>query len=156
VQIKTILIPTDFSANAQAAFATAYDLAQQLGATLHVLHVQDESVLRIALKEGLLEANASDEEIRLEVQKIIEMRFSSMLAGISGSDVKIQHLSRRGDAETEILKYANEIGADMIVLGMRGASALGSLASILLGSVAESVLKNASCPALVVKLPKED
>jgi nucleotide-binding universal stress UspA family protein len=49
--INTILVPTDFSENAHVAFETACDLALQLGAKLHVLHVQDESALRVAIKE---------------------------------------------------------------------------------------------------------
>lgn len=154
VQIKTILIPTDFSENAQAAFATACDVAQQLNAKVYLLHVQDQSTLRVALREGLLEANASDEEIVAAVQKLIEMRFSSTRSGINPADVEIECLSRRGDADAEIVKYAREIAADMIVMGRQGVTVWSALASFVLGSVAASVVKNSPCPVLIVKLPE--
>ena len=155
MQIKTILVPTDFSKNAQAAFEMACQLAQQLEAKIYLLHVQEESTLRVALKEGLLESHATDEEIRSAVQKIIETRFSDLMSGINPADVKMESLFRRGEAEIEIVKYANEIGADMIVMGMRGLTAWNVVASAILGSVAENVLKNSPCPTLIVKLPEE-
>ncbi len=154
MQIKTILVPTDFSENAQAAFEMACHLAQQLEANIYLLHVQEESTLRVALKEGLLESHASDEEIRSAVQTLTETRFSTVISGINPADVKIECLSRRGEAEIEIIKNAREISADMIVIGMRGLTAWSVLTSVVLGSVAESVLKNSPCPTLIVKLPE--
>jgi nucleotide-binding universal stress UspA family protein len=155
VHIKTILVPTDFSENAQAAFATACDFAQQLEAKIYLLHIQEESSLRVALKEGLLESTASDEEISSAVEKLIEGRFSSQMSAINVSQVQIEHLVRRGDADAEIIKYANEIGVDMIVLGLRGLTAWSAFTSAFLGSVAESVLKNSPCLTLIVKPPRE-
>jgi universal stress protein A len=146
ISVKTILVPTDFSSNAQAAFDAAYDLAAQLGAQLYALHVQDESTLRVALQEGLLESTSSQVEVESEIHKLTRMRFSSQVAGKEPSTVEIKQLSRRGDAEAEIIRYANEIHADMIVIGMRGVTAWSDLASFVLGSVAESVLRNAPCP----------
>ncbi|MEW6131361.1 MAG: universal stress protein [Acidobacteriota bacterium] len=155
MRIENILVPTDFSENAQVAFTTAFNLAKQLEAKLFVLHVQDESTLRIALKEGLVEAASSDEELQTKIHQLIEMRFSSMLAGCDETDVPIEYLHRHGDPKSEIVEYAGEIRADMIVIGMRGVSAVTELIRTLLGSVTESVLRKSPCPTLVVRLDHE-
>ena len=147
MSIKTILAPVDFSEYSQVAFETAYELALQLGAKLYVLHVQDESTLRIAIKEGLLGQCSTDEEVQAAVEHLTEERFSKMLSSVDGSKVAIQHLSRRGDSDREIVIYAREIEADMIAIGRRGAGFI----SAVLGSVAESVVKKSPCPVLVVR-----
>ena len=144
---KTILAPTDFSENAQVAFETAFDLAQQLGAKLHVLHVQDESMLRTAIKEGLLDECSTDEELRAAVERLTKERFSKMFAAVDCSKVAIEHLSRRGDSDKVIADYAREINADMIVIGRRGMG----LISVVLGTVAESIIRKSPCPVLVVR-----
>jgi nucleotide-binding universal stress UspA family protein len=156
VGISNILVPTDFSKNAQAAFETAYDLAKQLGAKLFVLHVQDESTLRIALKEGLVEAASTDEELQNKIHELIRTRFSKMLAGVAQGDVAIEYLHQHGDPKKKIVEYATEINADLIVVGMHGISAVTELLRTLLGSVAESVLKKSPCPTLVVRIPETD
>ena len=148
MSIQTILVPVDFSENSQVAFETAYDLALQLGAKLYVLHVQDESTLRIAIKEGLFSQCSTDEEVQTAVERLAEERFSKMLSSVDGSKVTIEHVSRRGDSDREIVIYAREIEADMIAMGRRGAGFI----SAVLGTVAESVIKKSPCPVLVVRL----
>ena len=152
MRIKRILVATDFSENAQVAFENAYKVAKQLGAKLYLLHVQDESTLRTAVKEGLLSRESSDEELQAQVEQLTEMRFSKMLAGLSLSEVTIKHLSRRGDPSTAIVDYANEIEADIVVVGMRGIMARSAVVSAVLGSVAEYVMRRSPCPTLIVRL----
>jgi universal stress protein A len=154
--IKTILVPTDFSDNAQAAFNFALRLAEQLSADLHVLHVQDESTLRLAVREGLLEAGIPDEQLQTEMNQLIAMRFSTLLAGTGDSGVTITQARRRGHAHLETIAYAKEIDADLLVIGRRGLSAMTTIASALLGSVAERLLKHSLKPVLVVRLPEPD
>ncbi|MBI4482965.1 MAG: universal stress protein [Acidobacteria bacterium] len=150
MRIEKILVPTDFSENAQLAFDEAYNLARQLGAKLYLLHVQDESTLRTAIKEGLLHPGATDEEVQAQVEKLTEMRFSRMLAGRIPSECPVEHLTRRGDPKVTIPDYANEIKADMVVVGKHGATAMTRIKTALLGSVAEAVIRKSPCPVLVV------
>src|SRR5437867_1573843 len=117
--IKTILLPTDFSESAQCAFTEAHDLARQLGAKLHVLHVQDGSCLRVAIREGLLDAAQTDEQLEEAVHQLIERRFEVMLAGLDPGDIVVARVSRRGESAFTIIAYAAEIGADIIVIGRR-------------------------------------
>jgi nucleotide-binding universal stress UspA family protein len=151
MSIKTILAPTDFSENAQVAFERAYDLARQLRAKLYVLHVRDESNLRVAIREGLLAAESTDEQLQEAVRRLTEERFSKLFSCVDCSQIELEYISRRGDSDATIIAYAKEINADIIVIGRRGAGLMDNLLSAVLGSVAESVIKKSPCPVLVVR-----
>ena len=152
MRIQTILVPTDFSDNAQVAVEKGCDLALQLGAKLYLLHVQDESTLRTAIKEGLLEADSNDEILQVKVRQIVEARFSELQHALNQSGLKIQCLSLRGDPRSLIAEYASEIKADMVVIGMCGITAASKIVSAVIGSVTEHVMRRSPCPTLVVRL----
>lgn len=151
MSIKTILVATDFSEHSQRAFERAYDLAKQVGATIHLLHVQTENALRTAVKEGLLDGASTNEEIGIAIEQLTAERFSQVLAGLDDSNVIIERISQRGDADAVIPAYAIEIGADILVVGRRGAGLIEGVRSALLGSVAEAVIRKSPCPVLVVR-----
>jgi universal stress protein A len=151
MSINTILVSTDFSDNAQVAFEKACELATLLKARLHVLHVQDESSLRIAIKESLLESCDTDEAIRAAVERLTEERFAKMFAQADCATHDIIHLSRRGEAAAQTLAYAKQINADMIVMGRHGEGVMKNIISAVLGSVAEVVIRKSPCPVLVVR-----
>ncbi|HXG93930.1 MAG TPA: universal stress protein [Blastocatellia bacterium] len=151
MSIKTILVPTDFSENAQVAFEKAYELARQLGAKLYLLHIRDESALRTAIREGLLDGATTDEQLQDAVKRLTEERFSKMLASVDTSKVEIERASRRGDADQVIIACAKELPADLIVIGRRGAGLVEKIKSAVLGSVAETVIRKSPCPVLVVR-----
>ncbi len=155
MSIRNILLPTDFSENAKVAFDKAYDLSRQLGAKLYLLHVRDESVMRTAIKEGLLDEDPTDEEMEKAVAELAERRFSELLADVDSSAVKIEHTSRSGDADAVIREYAIEIDADIIVIGRRGAGIINKLKSAILGSVAESIIARSPCPVLIIRREHE-
>ena len=156
MRIGRILVATDFSESSQAAFERAYPLARQLGATLYVLHIQDGSVLRAAIKEELLSADSTDELLQASVQELVAARFSEMTAGLDRSELDVECLSRRGYPKPAIVHYAAEINADMVVIGMRGITAMSTLTSAAMGSVAEYVLRRSPCPTVVVRLEHRD
>lgn len=152
MRTQTILVPTDFSDNAQVAVEKGCDLALQLGAKLYLLHVQDESTLRTAIKEGLLQADSNDEILQVKVKQMVEARFSELRYALNHSGLKIQCLSLRGDPRSLITEYAREIEADMVVIGMRGITAASKMVSAFIGSVTEHVMRKSPCPTLVVRL----
>lgn len=152
MRIKNILVPTDFSENAQLAFDHAYELALQVGAKLHLLHVRDESVLRTAVREGLLRADSTDEDLQAAVEQLSGERFSATVAGVDQTAVHIERVSRHGDPKLVIVDYAAEITADVVVVGMRGAGVIGAIKTAVLGSVADSLIRKSPCPVLVVRL----
>jgi nucleotide-binding universal stress UspA family protein len=130
--IQTILHPTDFSERSDHAFRLAHSLARDRGACLIVLHV-----MPVPLVE---EKRGYREEMAEELSRI----------GSPDSKVRVEHRLEEGDAATQILQVAQETGCDLIVMGTHGRTGLGRL---LMGSVAEQVLRRASCPVLTVKAP---
>lgn len=151
MRIEKILAATDFSENGQRAFKCAHDLASQLGAKLYVIHVHDESTLRIAIKEGLLHADSTDEELSAAVEKLTEERFSKMMEGLDISKTPVEYTTRRGDPKVVIIAYVKEIDANMVVVGRRGVS----VKNIVVGSVADSLIRNSPCPVLVTRREHE-
>jgi nucleotide-binding universal stress UspA family protein/quercetin dioxygenase-like cupin family protein len=139
--IRTILHPTDFSENSLPAFDTACALARDYQATLIVLHVMIPSA------SPLLEGPLPDPLQAAEAQGLhVQLPWPQP----SGPQVKIEHRVAEGDAATEILRLAEAISGDLVVMGTHGKTGLGRL---LTGSVAEEVLRKAACPVLVVKGP---
>jgi nucleotide-binding universal stress UspA family protein len=155
MRIQTILVPSDFSKNTQVAVEKGCELARQLGAKLYLLHAQDESTLRTAIKEGLFDGDANDELLQAKVRQLVQARFSELLATLNHTDLDIQSLSLRGDAKSLITQYASEIKADLVVVGMRGVTAASRIVSAVIGSVTEYVMRSSPCPTLVVRLDHE-
>jgi len=94
MRIQTILVPTDFSSNAQVAVEKGCELALELAAKLYLLHVQDESTLRTAIKKGLLTKESSDEDLQAKVKQLIHAGFSDALSKVNDSKVAVEYLSR--------------------------------------------------------------
>jgi len=138
--IDTILHPTDFSEHSQHAFHLAFALARDHGARLIVLHVAIRPT--IVYGEGIVpvdpEGVFQEEKERLRH------------VGAERSDVRIEHCLEEGDPVTEILRVAQESNVDLIVMGTHGRRGLRRL---LMGSVAEQVVRKSMCPVLTVKTP---
>jgi nucleotide-binding universal stress UspA family protein len=137
--IHTILFPTDFSKNAQQAFPLACALARDCGARIIVLYVMPPP-----LAHEQLQARYHPDQYYAGPR--------SMLHQIQApdQDVRVEHRLEEGDAAKAILEVARENPASLIVMGTHGRTGLGRL---LMGSVAEQVLREAPCPVLTVKLP---
>jgi len=140
--IKNILCPTDFSRPAQVALPVALALARDHGAKLTLLHVRPRPAAMMMGEFGSLppEPGETDEALKGKMRQLLPVEFLGAF----------QCCVADGDAAEEILKAAQQGPCDMIVLGTHGRSGLGRL---LLGSVAEAVLRSAPCPVLTVKPP---
>jgi nucleotide-binding universal stress UspA family protein len=137
--IRRILHPTDFSERSECAFRVACALARDYGAPLLVLHVCSPFVIygssvAVEVTPSHLDACLA----RLRQMETHDPR------------VRIEHRLVEGDAGTEILRVARENGCDLIVMGTHGRTGLGRL---LMGSVAEEVVRKAPCSVLTVKTP---
>jgi nucleotide-binding universal stress UspA family protein len=155
MSIRTILVPTDFSENARRAFEFAFALACDLGARIHLLHVQDESSLRTAVKEGLLRDDSTDEQVQEAVQQLLESRLAEVIQLVDCSRIEIVSAIRRGDPRALTVSYAVEAGADLVVAGRRGEGLMEDLRSAIVGSVTETLIRNSPCPVLVVRRDHE-
>jgi nucleotide-binding universal stress UspA family protein len=138
--IKTILHPTDFSERAAFAFRLACSLARDYGAQLVVLHVA-EPPMAFAGEGVLMLPTAVDmQQLRERLQQLRSL----------DPKIQVDHLLVEGVAATEILRVAEETKCDVIVIGTHGRTGLGRL---LMGSVAEQVVRRAPCPVVTAKTP---
>jgi nucleotide-binding universal stress UspA family protein len=135
---STILVPTDFSARAEHALDYACALAEKLGATVHLVHCIGASLpeLSVALTDSMIQSLQRDGEQSLEqlVTKRPGIKFGKRTV-------------LPGDARDGILANATALGADLIVMGTHGRRGIKRL---VLGSVAEHVVRLASCPVLTL------
>jgi nucleotide-binding universal stress UspA family protein len=138
--IRTILHPTDFSASSADAFALAAALARDYKARLVLLHVVGQPSL--ADGTGLVPFDPAmyRDEQRDKLEQL----------AVRTPDVAIEQRLAEGHAVTEILRAADETGCDLIVVGAHGWSGLRRL---LMGSIAEAVVRQAPCPVLTVRTP---
>ncbi len=139
--IERVLAPTDFSDPAQEAARYARAIADLYGARLDLVHVLDEMMLRPAYVPLL--GSFQIEEARARGQAEAELaRLSAELGGEAATHVLVGHPA------TTLVDVAEEHGSDLIVIGSHGRRGFERL---LLGSVAEQVIRLASCPVFVVK-----
>jgi len=149
--IDKILYPTDFSKHSLAALPFALDLAQRYQAEMHVLHAVD-APYEFLMEDGYVVPLVTTYPVEVDaLQKSAEQRLDRFvhehLAEVEDSVKKIVVV---GKAFAEIVLYAREQSISLIVLGTHGHSAL---ASMLMGNVAEKVVRKAPCPVLTVRHP---
>ncbi len=138
--IKTILHPTDFSDRSEHAFKLACALARDYGARLVILYVEHATI--IAYGEGVVPPNP---ELLAE-----EMKESLDRLTVPDPIIRVERRLEEGEPVTEILRVARESAADLIVMGTHGRT---GLARLLMGSVADQVVRRAPCPVVTVKMP---
>lgn len=145
MKVERILFATDFSESAEAAFGRALLVAERLGAELHLLHAV---VLHEHDPNNPSERFPESEEIFRSLFEIADSNMSSLLERSGPETLALKEVKRRGlSASDVILSYADEIDADLIVMGTHGRT---GAARLLMGSVAEAVTRHASCPVLTV------
>ena len=147
-RIRTILVPVDFSPHADRALETAVELAKVFGAKVHLLHCYQINLGGIS-PYGLAIPENFDRDVRAAAQRMLDEWGEKVKAG--GVEVE-GHVSSMFPGMT-IPTTAEEIGADLIVMGTRG---LTGLKHVLLGSVAERTIRIAACPVLTVKVVEQD
>jgi universal stress protein A len=129
-----VLHPTDFSDASTVACEKAVDLARQCGAKLTVLHVYANPLMA----EGFAYVPDPRPELEEQLRKV----------GNEQLPIAVDRELRVGVAAEQIVEYAREHHCDLIVMGTHGRTGLSHL---LMGSVAESVLRHAPCPVMVVR-----
>jgi nucleotide-binding universal stress UspA family protein len=144
--VTRILVPTDFSETADAALEYAKTLATNLGASVHLLHVfQDPNIPAAYANEVFVPPPPDLREHELAAAR------TGLLKRMSAEDEKRFAGTRaivEGLTAKEIVKYAEQYAIDLIVMGTHGRR---GVAHLLLGSVAEHVVRTARCPVLTVR-----
>ncbi len=143
--IRTILFATDFSDASEAALDYAKTLAEAFGSSLHVLHVLEDLAAHAWTTEVYVAALPGVHE---EMERQARERLEAVLTPDERKRHRAVLVLRTGSPFVEIVRYAREERADLIVLGTHGR---GAIAHMLLGSVAERVVRKAHCPVLTVR-----
>jgi nucleotide-binding universal stress UspA family protein len=135
-----ILFPTDFSPASQEALKWATSLARDSGASITIVHVEEPP-----MAYGGGEMYVGDDEGHRE-----ELKKSLVEVVPADPSIHFQHKLLIGDPAVAIVQTAEEENADFIVIGTHGRTGLTRL---LMGSVAEAVVRHAKCPVLTIKQP---
>jgi nucleotide-binding universal stress UspA family protein len=150
IQLQRILLPTDFSEYSAAARKYACAFADQFQAELHVLHVIQDLAPLVPEPGAVLMPPVDylrelEQNAHAMLERALDVQWSV--------GKKITKVVRQGPPFLEIIRYAQEANIDLIVLGTHGR---GGLAHMLMGSVAEKVVRKAPCPVLSVRHPEHE
>jgi universal stress protein A len=144
ILLNSILVATDFGPTSETALTYGRDLARSFGARLHVLHVVDATVMLAAgefVPTSLSDVNAVVESARHQIDAVVAPEDRARLG--------VETVVRVSSAVAPtIVQYAREAHVDVIIVGTHGRQGASHL---LMGSVAEKVVRTAPCPVLVVR-----
>lgn len=141
--VRKILVATDFSEVSEQAVAYARDLAQRLGAELLILHVYEVPMLAFPI-EGVAISPAT---WAADLSSHWQRKLDDAAARHRGEGVSVTTLLRTGIAHEEIHRVADVEGVDLVVVGTHGRT---GAQRVLLGSIAERVIRTAIRPVLSV------
>jgi len=144
-QIKRIMTAVDFSETGQAAASQAAELAQRLGAELVVLHVVNEPAFAVAEGNGYLAP-----AVVAEYENAMKTKLQGTADALASSGAKVSAKVVRGTPHDAIVSAAESEKVDLIVMGTHGRTGIGQL---LLGSVAERVVRLSKVPVMTIRTP---
>lgn len=147
--MRRILVPMDFSEMAKKALQYAVPFATTFGAELTLVHVVQPYVMSAEIGYTPSELAISQQDIIDTAREQLDKLCAHAIGALARSHAQVCV----GVPWREIISTANEINADLIILSTHGRT---GLAHVLLGSVAEQVVRHASCPVLVVREKESD
>ena len=150
VCVQRILCPVDFSDSADHAMRYAAALAENFGAELTLLHVV------APLMAALPGETALPDTLQADINDLADAcreRLEQLVGKLTTAGLNVQHTVLSGVPFIEIIRYARETEMDLIVMGTHGRTGLGHL---LIGSVAERVVRKSPCPVLTIKHPEHE
>ena len=137
-----IVVTTDFSAVAEPGLATAAGVARVSGAPIHLVHACQPAMLAVNVRL------APTSERTAHVAADRRTALDALVHRFGAPDVHITPHLLEGEVAAEVARYARSVGASMIVVGT---SAPTGVRAVLLGSVADQIIRAAPCPVLVVR-----
>jgi nucleotide-binding universal stress UspA family protein len=142
ILLKNILVATDFGEAADVALTYGRQLARTFGANLHLLHVMENTFLRPIATDPLA------------LKAAMYNRLQARLTAADRADLHARTIVEVSDQPADVIvEYANGFAIDLIVTGTHGRS---GAAHVLMGSVAERVVRKAPCPVLTVRHPERE
>ena len=151
ILLKTILVATDFSEPSDAALAYGRELARTFGAQLTVLHIAENIAGRGYGGDGFI---LIDPELQGDLEAAARKQVDALISDEDRDVLKARALVLTSNAPAAaIVDHARQASIDLIVLGTHGR---GGVAHLLMGSVAERVVRTAPCPVLTVRHPERE
>jgi nucleotide-binding universal stress UspA family protein len=141
IQFERILFPTDFSDSAENASQYVISLAKKYGSKIHVLHVVEPFTYT---SDFGIDYSAQYREMEVTAKRLI----GEIIASLKKSSLDAEGAVLSGEPFVEIIRYARQENADLIVMATHGRT---GIEHVLLGSVAEKVVRKSPCPVLTVK-----
>jgi len=150
IVLKTILVPTDFAEPSAQALTYGRHFARQFGATLHVLH----TVQNVMIPGGAEVPVAAVQQVEQGLESVAQRQMDELITEDDRTSFGVVTAVRSApSAAADIVDYARAHAIDLIVMGTHGRGVLGHL---LMGSVAERVVRSAPCPVLTVRTEERD
>ncbi len=150
IALKNILVPTDFSEASECALRYGRALACAFHACLHLVHVIEDFTVSAWTSDVYVAALPT---LREELEKDALEQLRRLLPVAERDSLGAHVLLLAGSPFLEIVRYARAHEIDLIVMGTHGR---GPVAHMLLGSVAEKVVRKAPCPVLTVRQPQHE
>jgi nucleotide-binding universal stress UspA family protein len=141
IKFERILALTDGSQNSRSAFRYAITICKKFGASLEILLVIEDMPAYVSLE--------IDSEFLVRIQDTMRREMEDCISYCRKSGVETKGVIRHGVPYEEIEDYAKENNIDLIVMATHGHS---GLSHILLGSVAEKIIRHAPCPVLTTRI----
>jgi nucleotide-binding universal stress UspA family protein len=151
IRLQKILVPTDFGEASDAALTYAQALARSFNASIDVLHVSEDVTARFFAGEMYIGVPPT---LQKEVDEAARRELAGRLIDNDPIPLTMRPIVLTSNTPAlAIVQYAKETTIDLIVMGTHGR---GTMAHLLMGSVAERVVRHAGCPVLVVRHPGHD
>lgn len=147
IDIKRILVPTDFSEPGRKALQYAVEFADRYGAAVDLMHVVE------AIPAGAMMSYQPLEELRTSMRTAAEDELEKLHSVWSEYSFPVNKVVIDGHPFVEIVRHARQNDVDLIIMGTHGR---GAIAHMLLGSVTEKTIRKAPCPVLTVRHPEHE
>jgi nucleotide-binding universal stress UspA family protein len=148
LQLRQIVVPVDFTETSDRALSYAVELARKFEASITVMHAYQIPVY--GFPDG---AYITSADLAAQISNAAQSRLNAIVESQKLSSVPMVNVLRDGVAWEEINAVAQEVKADLIIIGTHGRR---GLARALLGSVAENVIRTAKIPVLVIHGPRDE
>jgi len=150
INVKNILVPTDFEHTSAHALTYARELARLFNATIHILHVVDDVFALPGGTEGTL---AAFPQLQRQLQETAHTQVEQLMTEDERKAGTRAVVVTSSTPAQSVVDYARDAHIDLIVMGTHGR---GGAPAFLIGSVAERVVRTAPCPVLTVRHPERD
>lgn len=149
VVLKNILVATDFGEPSAVALAYGRDLARSYDATLHVLHVVEDVMMRYSPEVGF-----AVPDLQRDLEKAANRDLAALITDDDRQTLKVvPSVQTSANVPAGVTEYARLHAIDLIIVGTHGR---GAVKQFLLGSAAERVVRTAPCPVLAVRAKERD